>query len=161
MNVFKARFSYVMVSFIAALFCLSVSSLAAASSKDEKIKAMSIAQIIEKAKQNRNWKTAVFTGKYAQVVFMSVSPSTNPKNEIGMETHDFDQVIFVAAGSADVILNGVKSKVKAGDLLAIPQGVAHNLVNTDPKQPLKIISVYSSTDIPAKSIIKKKADASD
>lgn len=117
-------------------------------------------QIFAKAKDNVNWKLALATGKDAQVVFMNINPTTNPNNEIGMETHKFDQVIFVVEGQAKSILNGKNFIVKAGDMIFIPQGVAHNFINLNANRSLKIISVYSATDIPMDSVYKKKSDAS-
>lgn len=108
--------------------------------------------IFEKANKNDNWKFALATGEQAQVVYMSVSPSTNPANEIGMETHKFDQVIFVTEGNGNTILNGKTTAVKQGDMIFIPKGTAHNVVNLNKDKPLKIISVYSKTDIPAGSV---------
>src|SRR5688572_12024189 len=71
-----------------------------------------ISQIFTKVKENNNWKLAFLTGKNAQIVFMNVSPKTNPKNEIGVETHKFDQIIFIVEGNAKVILNGKISLLK-------------------------------------------------
>lgn len=113
-------------------------------------------QVIELAKKNDNWKVAFLTGKHNQVVFMNVSPYTNPKNEIGMETHTFDQIIFIAEGKGKADLNGKISSVKSGDMIFIPEGTPHNVINTNQKEGLKIISVYSDTDIPANSVYKKK-----
>jgi len=115
-------------------------------------------QIFQAAKKNDNWKFAAVTGKNAQVVFMSVSPQTNPKNEIGMETHKFDQVIFIAEGNAKAVLNDKTSIVKSGDMIFIPQGTPHNVINLNSNKPLKIISVYSETDIPANSVYKTMSD---
>lgn len=121
-------------------------------------KPTSIQQIFTKVKNNNDWKLAFLTGKNAQIVFMSVSPSTNPNNEIGMETHKFDQIIFIVEGNGQAVLNGKKSLIKSGDLIFIPQGVEHNVINSDPNKPLKILSVYSENDIPAKSSYKIKSD---
>lgn len=115
-------------------------------------------QIFEKAKQNNNWKQAFITGKDAQIVFMSVTPKTNPHNEIGMETHKFDQIIFIVEGQAKAILDRKNSIVRRGDLIFIPQGTAHNFINLSAEKPLKIISVYSATDIPASAVYNKKSD---
>lgn len=114
--------------------------------------------VFEKAKLNDNWKLAFATGKHAQIVFMNVSPMTNPKNEIGMETHSFDQVIIIVDGKGKVELNGKITQVNTDDMIFIPEGTAHNLINLDPGKPLKLISFYSETDIPANSILKKKSD---
>lgn len=115
-------------------------------------------QVFEQALSNENWKLAFATGKNAQVVFMAVSPKTNPKNEIGMETHPFDQVIIIAKGNAKTVLNGEESTAKVGDMIFIPQGTSHNIINVNQDEALKIISFYSDTDIPAHSTYGKKED---
>lgn len=125
---------------------------------DNKINAVITPKIFEMAKKNENWKLALVTGKDAQVVFMNITPKTNPNNEIGMETHKFDQVIFVVEGQAKSILNGKNSTVTAGDMIFIPQGAPHNFINLNAKKPFKIISVYSATDIPENAAYKNKSD---
>ncbi|MFA6036817.1 MAG: cupin domain-containing protein [Legionellales bacterium] len=117
---------------------------------------MVAANIFDQANKNDNWKFALATGEQAQVVFMSVTPSTNPANEIGMETHTFDQVIFITEGNGNAILNGKTTAIKQGDMIFIPMGTSHNVVNLNKDKPLKIISVYSNTDIPAGSVYPKK-----
>ncbi|KTD00546.1 cupin domain-containing protein [Fluoribacter gormanii] len=123
-----------------------------------KINAVISPKIFEKAKHNENWKFAFMTGKDAQVVFMNITPKTNPNNEIGMETHKFDQVIFVVEGQAKSVLNGKNSTVTAGDMIFVPQGIPHNFINLNAKKPFKIISIYSATDIPEKAVYKHKSD---
>ncbi|MFA5959576.1 MAG: cupin domain-containing protein [Tatlockia sp.] len=132
-----------------------------AGSKDaanNKINAVISSKVFEMAKKNENWKLALVTGKDAQVVFMNITPKTNPNNEIGLETHQFDQVIFVVEGQAKSVLNGKKSTVTAGDMIFIPQGIPHNFINLNVKKPFKIISVYSATDIPENAAYKQKSD---
>lgn len=123
-----------------------------------KLTAVVSPKIFEIAKKNDHWKQAFLTGKNAQIVFMNVSPDTNPNNEIGMEKHKFDQVIFIAEGKAKTVLDGKSSTVESGDMIFIPQGVNHNVINLDAKKPLKIISVYSDNDIPANAVYKKESD---
>jgi len=125
---------------------------------DNKTNAVVSPKIFEMAKGNENWKLALVTGKDAQVVFMNITPKTNPNNEIGMETHKFDQVIFVVEGQAKSVLNGKNSTVSAGDMIFIPQGIAHNFINLSSTKPFKIISVYSATDIPENAKYKHKSD---
>lgn len=120
--------------------------------------AMVSENISDQADKNDNWKFAWATGQQAQVVFMNVSPATNPSNEIGMETHKFDQVIFVTEGHGNAVLNGKTTAIKKGDMIFIPLGTAHNVINLNKDKPLKIISVYSNTDIPANSVFPKKSD---
>lgn len=131
----------------------------ATNTTDTEINPAIIPKVFDVAKTNKNWKQAITTGKEAQVVMMNVDPSTNPKNEIGMEIHPFDQVIFVVKGKAKSMINDVASTVKAGDMIFVPQGMPHNFINLDAKHPFKIISIYSSTDIPANAVYKQKTDA--
>lgn len=147
------------------IFLLAATTIPIGSFADSKNKDSSIANsvitkdIFEKAKSNDNWKLAFTTGKHAQIVFMSVSPLTNPQNEIGMETHAFDQVIIIVEGKGKADLNGTTSIVNANDMIFIPEGTPHNIINLDEKKPLKLISIYSETDIPANSVLKKKSDS--
>lgn len=151
------------ITFIATLLASTLLSPSLfASSKEtavnHKINAAISHKIFEMAKKNENWKLALVTGKDAQVVFMNITPKTNPNNEIGLETHKFDQVIFVVEGQAKSVLNGKGSTVTAGDMIFIPQGIPHNFINLNVKKPFKIISVYSATDIPENAAYKQKAD---
>ncbi|MHB1947813.1 MAG: cupin domain-containing protein [Gammaproteobacteria bacterium] len=143
-----------LIVFILTTFCISGLSFASNAQANAEVSS----QIFDKVKQNDNWKLAFLTAKHAQIVFMNISPSTNPNNEIGMEIHKFDQIIFVVEGNGKAILDGKTTMVKSGDMIFIPQGVAHNVTNSNAKKPLKILSVYSSTDIPANSAFKKKSD---
>lgn len=137
---------------------LSLSMFGSSFAADIQPQAEISTQIFQKVKQNDKWKLAFLTAKDAQIVFMNITPKTNPKNEIGMETHKFDQIIFVVEGKGKAILDGKISFVKPGDLIFIPKGVQHNVINMSSKKPLKILSVYSSTDIPAQSAYQKKSD---
>lgn len=75
-----------------------------------------------------------------------------------METHKFDQVIFVVEGKAKAMLDGKESTVSTNDMIYIPQGVPHNFINSNSNKPFKIISIYSDTDIPANAAYKTKSD---
>lgn len=124
----------------------------------ERTKAEVVHDVSEQVKANSNWKSAFATADHAQVVFMNISPVTNPKNEIGRETHEFDQILFIIEGEARAILDGQESEVKSGDMIFVPQGTEHNVINVDSRRPLKVMSVYSSNDIPANSSYSKKSD---
>jgi quercetin dioxygenase-like cupin family protein len=131
-------------------------------SPEEKISSPTVAQqLFKKAQANDDWKFAFLTGKYAQVVFMNISPNTSPKNEIGEEKHPFDQIIFIVEGNGKAVLNKKPSTIKEGDMIFIPQGTSHNVINTNEKEELKLISIYSDIDIPAEATYKKKEDEID
>lgn len=113
---------------------------------------------LEKAKKNENWKKAFITGEQEQIVFMNISLQTNPENEIGEEIHTFDQAILIVEGRAQCVLNDTKSKVQSGDLIFVPRGTRHNVINLEKNKPLKIVSFYSETDMPANTTYKTKQD---
>ena len=113
-------------------------------------------QFIEEAKKNSAWKRAFATAKHEQIVFMCVSPLTCENNEIGMEVHPFDQVILIVEGSGKTILNGNETAFKVGDLIFIPEGTEHNVINQG--KELKLISFYSATDIPDGAVFPTKSD---
>ncbi len=117
-----------------------------------------VQQFIEEAKKNSNWKTPFATGKHEQIVFMNISPQTNPKNEIGMEVHPFDQAILIVEGKGQLLLNGKTSLVQSGDMIFIPEGTRHNVINLGGEKELKLISFYSDIDMPKDAVYKKKTD---
>lgn len=147
-----------MKKIILASLTMAFLSTEPADAAESKFQPMVAQNFIEEAKKNNNWKTAFATGKNEQVVFMNVSPSTNPNNEIGIEVHPFDQVILIVEGKGKAVLDGKPSMVKEGDMIFIPQGISHNVINLDKKKGLKLISFYSDTDIPQGAVYQKKSD---
>lgn len=144
------------VSIAATLSSLSFADLKTVDNKT--INPVVIHQFFEKAKSNTNWKVAFATGKHGQIVFMNISPNTHSKNEIGVETHRFDQIILITEGEGRAVLNGNTSNVKSGDMIFIPEGTSHNVINLNKDKPLKIVSFYSNNDLPANSTYKRKAE---
>ena len=148
------------VAFLAGSLVATVISSSASLEKtaSAEIQPMVVQQFFEEAKKNTNWKMAFATGKSEQIVFMNISPFTNPNNEIGVEVHSFDQVILIVEGKGKVEMNGKMTMVKNGDMIFIPEGTSHNVINLAQNKALKLISFYSDTDIPNGAIYKKKAD---
>lgn len=89
---------------------------------------------------NSNFRRVVFTGKYAQLVVMSLLPN----EEIGMEVHPtVDQFFRVDAGEGKVVMNGEEHPIANGDAIVVPAGTEHNVINTSASQPLKLYTIYS------------------
>lgn len=152
---FKKKTIFILVLLLAVISTRSMSAMEQGSAK---IQPLVSHQFFEEAKKNKNWKFAFATGQQEQIVFMNISPSTNPNNEIGMEVHEFDQVILIVEGKGNALLNGKASSVKEGDMIFIPMGTPHNVINLGGKKELKLISFYSQTDIPSGAAYKTKAD---
>lgn len=52
-----------------------------------------------------------------------------PGFEIHEDTHSFDEVYYVVAGRAQLILADEPHEMKAGDIVYIPNGVRHKILN--------------------------------
>lgn len=114
-----------------------------------------IENIKEKAKNNTNFRQVLESGKYTQIVLMSI-----PVNgEIGEEIHpDTDQVLYLVDGRGEVILNGEKSLFDKHTMVLVNAGVKHNFINTG-NEDLKIITMYSPPHHPQEKIHKTKEEA--
>ncbi len=147
---------------LSALLSIGIISTSVFADKQEPspkaVKPVVVPTLFKEAAKNNSWKKAFITGKNAQVVFMSVSSKTNPNNELGEETHPFDQIIFVAKGNGKATIAGKTTTIKTHDMIFVPQGVVHNVVNQSKKKELKLVSIYSNKDIPEKTTYQTKAD---
>jgi mannose-6-phosphate isomerase-like protein (cupin superfamily) len=113
---------------------------------------------IEKlTEKNKYFRQVLFTGKYAQLVVMSLLP----KEEIGNEVHHtVDQFFRIEEGEAKFVFNGKEEHVvHAGDAVIVPAGTFHNVINTSSKEPLKLYTIYSPPNHPDGTVHKTKAEA--
>jgi len=96
---------------------------------------------IEKlTEENTDFRKVLYTGKYSQLVLMSLKPM----EDIGMEVHeDTDQFFRVDAGKGKVVLDGVETLVEDGFAIVIPAGTQHNVINTSETEEMKLYTIYS------------------
>ena len=95
--------------------------------------------IEKKTLTNSDFRHVLYTGKYSQLVLMSLLPG----EEIGAEVHEtHDQFFRFETGKGLVIINASKYKVKDGDCIIVPAGARHNVINTG-KAKLKLYTIYS------------------
>jgi len=113
--------------------------------------------IEEQTLKNNYFREVLFTGKYCQLVVMSLRPG----EEIGNEVHEkVDQFFRIEQGEAKFVLNGKEEHaVRANEAAIVPAGTYHNVINTSKNQPLKLYTVYSPPNHPAGTIHKTKAEA--
>lgn len=115
-----------------------------------------VGNIEEKTLANSFFREVVFTGKYTQLVVMSLLPS----EEIGMEVHPtVDQFFRIESGEGKVIMNGEEQMFKEGDAIIVPAGTNHNLINLSAEKELKLYTLYSPPNHPDGKIHKTKAEA--
>jgi len=106
--------------------------------------------------KNTDFRRVLYTGKYSQLVLMSLQPM----EEIGMEIHDtVDQFFRFEEGEGKVIIDQNEYKIKDGDAVMVPSGAKHNVINTSKKKALKLYTIYSPPEHQDKVIRKTKADA--
>ena len=113
-----------------------------------------LVNIKEAAKRNENFRKAVLTGKYSQLVLMSLHPG----EDIGEEIHpDIDQLFFMVDGKAHLVMDGKPYLLDEHDVVLVPAGVKHNLTNTS-RKPIKLYTVYGPPAHPAGTIEKSKPE---
>lgn len=89
---------------------------------------------------NNDFRKVVYTGKHTQLVLMSLLPG----EEIGWETHPSnDQFFRFEKGQGRVVINKTTYTVRDGDVIIIPAGSGHNVINTSEDRPLKLYTLYS------------------
>lgn len=98
--------------------------------------------IKEITKENTNFREVLCTGKYSQLVVMSLKSN----EEIGEEVHEAtDQIIFIVEGDAEAMVNNERFGIEEHDVLFIPAGTKHNVKNIGDEE-LKLYTVYSPAE---------------
>jgi mannose-6-phosphate isomerase-like protein (cupin superfamily) len=105
---------------------------------------------------NNNFRKVLFTGKYSQLVVMSLKPG----EDIGMEIHHgLDQFFRVDSGNGKLIMGGVVKRISDGFAVVVPGGTKHNIINTSKSKDLKLYTIYSPPNHPKGTIHKTKVEA--
>lgn len=89
--------------------------------------------------ENENFRKVVYTGKFSQLVLMTLKPG----EEIGEEVHDGDQFFRFEKGMGNVVIDGVSHEVKDGSAVVVPAGAKHNVINSSGSESLKLYTIYS------------------
>jgi len=120
-----------------------------------------VINIEEVTKKNNNFRTALWTGKHLQLTLMHI----NIGEDIGLEMHpELDQFIRIEEGQGLVLMGDRQDQlnfrrfVSDDDIIIIPAGKWHNLINTGNK-PIKLYSIYAPPQHPYGTVHKTKAEA--
>lgn len=105
--------------------------------------------------ENEDYRRVLYTGRYTQLVLMTIQPG----DEIGEERHEgHDQFIRVEAGEGMVTLDGARHRLSDGMIVVIPSGALHNVVNTSRSEPLRLYTLYSPPEHADGTVHRTKAD---
>lgn len=106
------------------------------------------------AVKNDAFRQVLYTAKNCQLVLMALKP----KEEIGAEVHTLDQFFRVEEGTGDVVLDGVRTPIRAGFAVLVPAGANHNIINTG-TAPLKLYTLYAPPNHRDGVVHQTRADA--
>jgi mannose-6-phosphate isomerase-like protein (cupin superfamily) len=103
---------------------------------------------IEQAtKDNTNYRSVAWSGRYLQVTLMSIPAG----GSIGLESHpETDQFLRLEAGSGRAQMGSAKDKltfdkdVSDGWSVLVPAGTWHNITNTG-TTPMQVYAIYAPT----------------
>ena len=120
-----------------------------------------VINIEEATKQNNSFRLALWTGEYLQLTLMKI----NVGGDVGLEVHyDVDQFLRIEDGEGLVMMGdsednlNFKRKVADDDVILLPAGKWHNLINTGSK-PLKLYSIYAPPEHPHGTVHRTKEEA--
>lgn len=96
--------------------------------------------IEEQTEANNKYRKVLYTSKYSQLVLMSLEP----KQEIGLETHqNNDQFFRIESGNGRAVIDGHEYQLSNGSAVIVPAGATHNIINESDSEPLKLYTIYS------------------
>ena len=117
-----------------------------------------VVNIHKSTMQNRNFRTALWTGQNLQLTLMSIPAG----GEIGLEIHPHvDQFLRIESGHGLVRMGGSQDKLNYqkdvcdGYAIFVPAGTWHNLINKG-NRPIKLYSIYAPPQHPHGTVHETK-----
>ena len=105
--------------------------------------------------ENKNFRKVLYTGKHLQLVLMNLKVG----EDIGEEIHAHnDQFFRFESGSGKCVIDGNEYKVKEGDVIVVPAGAKHNVINVGDNE-LKMYTLYGPPNHQDGTIRNTKEDA--
>ena len=90
--------------------------------------------------KNENFRKVLYTSKHLQLVLMTLKTG----EEIGEEVHiGIDQFFRFESGNGKCIIDGNEYSVSDGDVIIVPAGSRHNVINNDSSEDLKMYTIYT------------------
>jgi mannose-6-phosphate isomerase-like protein (cupin superfamily) len=90
--------------------------------------------------KNENFRKVLYSARHLQLVLMTLKTG----EEIGEEVHpETDQFFRFEGGKGKCIIDGNEYAVTDGDVIIVPAGAKHNVINTDASVELKMYTIYA------------------
>lgn len=112
-------------------------------------------------RQNENYRSVAWTGKYLQVTLMTIPVGES----IGLETHEnTDQFLRIDGGQGKAVMGPAKDQldfqqdVSDGWSVQVPAGTWHDIINTG-DEPLRLYAIYAPVHHAADTMQATIADA--
>lgn len=128
---------------------------------EDKGKQPFVINIEEAAKQNENFRTAIWTGEHLQVTLMSIGVG----EDVGLEVHHgTDQFLRIEEGQGLVQMGPSRDNLQFARYVTedfaimVPAGTWHNITNTG-NRPLKLYSIYAPPNHPFGTVHRTQAEA--
>ena len=98
------------------------------------------ANIEKETLENSNFRKVLYSAKHMQLVLMSLKPG----EDIGEEIHtENDQFFRFESGTGKCIIDGNEYSISDGDVIIVPSGSLHNIINTGDSIDLKMYTIYA------------------
>ena len=111
--------------------------------------------IRKSAKRNTWFRHVVYTGRFSQLVLMSIPPG----GEIGEDVHQSsDQIVVIVDGDGNAIVGGRVRPLGRNDVVFVRAGTRHNIRNTG-KEDLKLYTVNAPAAYAEGAIHRTREDA--
>lgn len=115
--------------------------------------------IVTEAEKSPDFRRVLWTGKYLQLVVMTIPPG----GEIGDEVHEnTDQILTFVSGVGAALVAGERRDIARSSHVVVPAGTRHNIVNTGPN-PLVLYTIYAPPEHADQAVhhTKEEADAAE
>lgn len=87
-----------------------------------------------------NFRHVLYTGEKMQLVAMTLKPG----EDIGEEVHEgHDQFFRIESGTGRALIDETTYALTAGDLVIVPSGANHNVINVSDSEDLTLYTIYT------------------
>ena len=107
------------------------------------------------AKENKAFRRVVDTGKFGQLILISLRKG----EDLGDEMHpNTDELYYVVEGKGEIKLDGKAFPFEEHATMLVPAGTRHDVINTG-KEELKLFAFFTTPLYPQNELIETRDKA--